>query len=172
MIPRRLEKHFFWLIIILFFILLMAYQFFPLHFEIEINRVSEDLEIDPFLIAAIIKLESNFNEIALSHSGAFGLMQLMPETANWLANQRFIQGICREPLNNIELGSFYLKQLHIDFNQDFHHALNAYHMGPSRLNEVLENNLGFKKTTYTKRISLYRLAYKILYDGFLIYPGE
>src|SRR6056297_994842 len=144
MIPRRLEKHFFWLIIILFFILLMAYQFFPLHFEIEINRVSEDLEIDPFLIAATIKLESNFNELALSHSGAFGLMQLMPDTANWLKTLYSIQGTWRDPYSNIRLGTYYLKRLLNEFESDFHHALNAYHMGPTKLKKLMDTDNTFR----------------------------
>ena len=130
------------------------------------------MEIDPSFISAVIKLESNFNELALSHSGAFGLMQLMPETANWLAEQQSIQGSWREPMNNIKLGSFYLKKLQTEFDNEVHHTLNAYHMGPTRLKEVLANNQDFKKTNYTKRINLYQLVYRILYDGFFIYPGE
>ncbi|MEA1884943.1 MAG: lytic transglycosylase domain-containing protein [Thermotogota bacterium] len=168
----KFEKYFFWVVIFLMIALLVAYHFFPLKYKKELNSVAIEMKIDPSLIAAVIKLESNFDELALSHSGAFGLMQLMPETANWLAEQQFIRGSWRDPLNNIKLGAFYLNKLLADFNHDIHYALNAYHMGPTRLKEVLANNRDFKKTNYTKRINLYHLVYRILYDGFFIYPGE
>ena|SRR6056297_997266 len=172
MLSIKFEKCLFWSLIFLMILLLSAYHFFPLNYNQEINSISQEMKIDPSFIAAVIKLESNFNEIALSHSGAFGLMQLMPDTANWLAEQLFIQGSWRDPINNIKLGAFYLQKLQTDFNQDVHHALNAYHMGPTRLKEVLASNENFKKTNYTKRIKLYHLAYRILYDGFFIYQGE
>lgn len=172
MLSMKFEKGFFWVVIFLIILLLAAYHFFPLKYKKEINSVAAEMKIDPSFIAAVIKLESNFDELALSHSGAFGLMQLMPETANWLSEQQFIQGSWRDPLNNIKLGAFYLKKLQADFNYDIHHALNAYHMGPTKLKEVLANNENFKKTNYTKRIHLYHFAYRILYDGFFIYPGE
>jgi soluble lytic murein transglycosylase len=156
MLSMKFEKGFFWVVIFLIILLLAAYHFFPLKYKKEINSVAAEMKIDPSFIAAVIKLESNFDELALSHSGAF----------------EFIQGSWREPLNNIKLGTFYLKKLQADFNYDIHHALNAYHMGPTKLKEVLANNENFKKTNYTKRIHLYHFAYRILYDGFFIYPGE
>lgn len=168
----KTEKIFFWLIISLMVLLFSTYLFFPLLFEAEINSVANEMNIDPSLIAAVIKLESDFDDMALSHSGAFGLMQLMPQTANWLKNQCTIQGSWREPLNNIKLGTFYLQQLFFEFDKDIHHTLNAYHMGPNRLRDFLQENEDFRHSNYTKRIVLYQMIYKILYDGFFIYPGE
>ncbi len=168
----KTEKILFWLIVSLMILLLITYHFFPLLFEVEINGIAGEMNIDPSLIAAVIKLESNFNDMALSHSGAFGLMQLMPETANWLKTQYSIQGSWREPLNNIKLGTFYLQKLFSEFDNDIHHALNAYHMGPNRLRAFLNENEDFRTSRYTNRVVLYQKIYKILYDGFLIYPGE
>ncbi|MFW5871527.1 MAG: lytic transglycosylase domain-containing protein [bacterium] len=153
-------------------ILLTGYVFFPLEYVKEINDVACEMLVDPTLIAAIIKLESDFKELALSNSGAFGLMQLMPETANWLSTQYLIRGSWRDPHNNIKLGSFYLKRLFSEFDNDINHTLNAYHMGPNRLKSLLAENENFRKTTYTKRINLYQSVYKILYHGFFVYPGE
>ena len=156
----KTEKILFWLIVSLMILLLITYHFFPLLFEVEINGIAGEMNIDPSLIAA------------LSHSGAFGLMQLMPETANWLKTQYSIQGSWREPLNNIKLGTFYLQKLFSEFDNDIHHALNAYHMGPNRLRAFLNENEDFRTSRYTNRVVLYQKIYKILYDGFLIYPGE
>lgn len=172
MLSVRFEKFLFWSIILLIILLVYAYHYFPLKYYQEINNISEELKVDPSFIAAVIKLESNFDELALSHSGAFGLMQLMPDTANWLAEQQTIKGSWREPKNNIYLGTYYFKKLRSDFNQDIHHTLNAYHMGPTRLREVLADDHNFKKTNYTRRIILYHFIYRILYDGFFVYPGE
>ncbi len=172
MLFLNFEKYLFWLVIFLFILLLAAYKTFPLEFEQEINIAASEMSIDPFLIAATIKLESNFDVMALSHSGAFGLMQLMPETANWLKTLYVIQGTWREPLNNIKLGTFYLKRLISDFENDIHHALNAYHMGPTKLKSMINEDNDFRESTYTKRISIYRNIYQILYNDFLLYPGE
>jgi len=172
MLPLRFEKLLFCLIIILFVLLLLAYRIFPLKYHRELNSVALEMNIEPSLIAAIIKLESNFDELALSHSGAFGLMQLMPETATWLKTKYVIQGTWRDPLNNIKLGTFYLKRLLTQFDNDIHLTLNAYHMGPNKLKNVLLEHQDFRKTMYTKRISFYQVVYKLLYNGFFVYPGE
>ncbi len=172
MLSIKLERYLFFVVIILFILLIIAYQLFPLKYEKEINYTASEMKMDPFLIAAVIKLESNYEPLALSSSGAFGLMQLMPETANWLHSLYTIQGTWRDPKNNIILGSFYLKRLLSDFENDLQHSLNAYHMGPTKLRRFLNEEPSFKETTYTKKISLYRNVYKILYSGFLVSPGE
>jgi len=168
----KTEKIFFWLIVSLMLLLLTAYHYFPLLYELEINSIADELNINPSLIAAVIKLESNFDDMALSHSGAFGLMQLMPQTANWLKNQYPIQGSWREPLNNIKLGTFYLQKLCSDFENDIHHTLNAYHMGPNRLKDYLIKNEDYRISKYSNRIIFYQMIYTILYEGFFIYSGE
>jgi len=171
-LSMKFEKTLFILAIILMILLLTAYSIFPLSYVREINSVAAEMNIEPTLIAAVIKLESNFDDLALSSSGAFGLMQLMPETANWLKTQYTVQGSWRDPFNNIKLGGFYLKRLLLEFNNDIHHTLNAYHMGPNRLKKLLADNKEFRKSNYTKRINLYKRIYQILYDGYFIYPGE
>ncbi len=172
MLSLKTEKCFFVLFSLLFVLLLIAYHLFPLNYRMEINNVANELSVDPSIIASIIKLESDFDELALSHSGAFGLMQLMPDTANWLAEQYLIQGTWREPVNNIKLGTFYFQTLLTVFENDLHHALNAYHMGPNRLKSVLEENASFKESNYSSRIHIYQTIYKILYNGYFLYPGE
>jgi len=172
MLSLKTEKVFFVFLGFLFVLLLTAYHLFPLQYKMEINAVANEMSVDPSLIASIIKLESDFDELALSHSGAFGLMQLMPDTANWLSTHYLIQGSWREPVNNIKLGTFYLQKLLTEFENYLHHALNAYHMGPNRLKTILEENTLFKESNYSNRIHMYQIIYKILYNGYFVYPGE
>jgi soluble lytic murein transglycosylase-like protein len=87
-----------------------------------------DLEFS--LIKAMIKVESNFNNRAVSRKGAMGLMQIMPETMNDLAiNDPF------DPWQNIMGGSRYLRALLDRFDGRLSLALAAYNAGPTRVEE-------------------------------------
>ncbi len=57
---------------------------YPIHYEDDIRRNAFQYELDPFLIAAIIRVESNYKPDTESNKGAYGLMQLMPDTSNWI----------------------------------------------------------------------------------------
>jgi len=89
-----------------------------------IVKASEKHKVEPALIKAIIKAESNFNHRAVSPKGARGLMQLMPATASSLnVNDSF------HPENNIEGGVRYLRYLLNYFNGSLPLALAAYNAG-------------------------------------------
>jgi soluble lytic murein transglycosylase-like protein len=95
-------------------------------YEPIIASASERFAIDPDLVRAVIKAESNFNSQAISLKGAQGLMQLMPPTAYEL-------GVVDpfDPEENIHGGAKYLRYLLDLFNEDYRLALAAYNAGPS-----------------------------------------
>lgn len=86
-----------------------------------------DLALDPALLFAVIIQESDWQARAQSPKGAFGLMQLMPETAhNWGVKDPY------SPKENIYAGARYLKHLLALFNKNIPLAVAAYHAGEER----------------------------------------
>jgi len=89
-----------------------------------VEQTADRLQVDPQLVDAIIKVESQYDPMALSYKGAMGLMQLIPETA-----QRFGVANPFDPKDNIEGGVSYLKHLLDMFGGDLPKSLAAYNAG-------------------------------------------
>lgn len=90
--------------------------------------------VDPYLIAAIIREESQYDLKAVSRVGAIGLMQVMPATANTVAQRLGISALGREDLfdqeTNIRIGVRYVEQLLDQFSGNFVYTVAAYNAGP------------------------------------------
>ena len=112
---------------------------------------SEANGLDPHLVKAVMLAESNGNPQALSHKGAQGLMQIMPDTAALLDLRNPF-----DPEENIQAGARYLKSLYELFRGDLELVLAAYNAGPQR---VIENNWSIppisETVNYVKRVKLY-----------------
>lgn len=107
---------------------------FPVEHATEINSSAARHGVDPYLAAAVIKCESDWNESARSDAGAVGLMQLMPETAESIASMGLVDTSAYDPndltdaATNIEYGCAYLGYLAGQFgSQD--EVIAAYNAG-------------------------------------------
>lgn len=105
-----------------------------------IVREAHTHRLDPLLITAVIRIESTFDNFAVSHKGARGLMQIMPETGAWLSQRR---GETLRSANhlfdferNVALGTAYLRELIDRFGSE-EAALLAYNAGPSYARRIL-----------------------------------
>jgi soluble lytic murein transglycosylase len=104
----------------------------PLRHDDIIRQQAEDKDLDPALIAGVIFTESHFID-QTSHAGAKGLMQLMPATADYIAEKSggtaFVQGDLATPQVNIAYGSWYLRYLLDKYDGRVGLALAAYNAG-------------------------------------------
>ena len=112
--------------------------FFPLKYEEEIASASETFDVDPVLVASIINSESGFNSKSVSKKGAIGLMQLMPSTAEYLAEKlNYGEYDLYNVKDNITLGTYYLSILSDSFNDNVL-VLCSYNAGPGNVSKWLQ----------------------------------
>ena len=104
---------------------------FPLPYELNLRSEAARNQLDPMLVAGLIRQESAFESKALSHAGAIGLMQVEPTTALKVARQlkvRYARARLTDPGYNLQLGSRYLANLIQSFGTP-EAALAAYNAG-------------------------------------------
>jgi soluble lytic murein transglycosylase len=110
---------------------------FPLPYELNLRGEAALNQLDPMLVAGLIRQESAFESKALSHAGAVGLMQVEPETALKMARQlkvRYARTRLTDPGYNLQLGSRYLANLIESFGTP-EAALAAYNAGEDHVME-------------------------------------
>ena len=106
-----------------------------------IHEASSRFKLPAEMILAVIRIESAFDINAQSDKGAVGLMQILPSTAQEIAQELRMEWhgdqILRDPQANIEMGAYYLTKLIAQFN-NLSVALAAYNHGPGRIAELSE----------------------------------
>lgn len=173
--------------IILIFILLLAILNIdsivqilkPLPYQDTIAFYSRVYSVDPVLIAAVIKAESNFNSKAVSERGARGLMQIMPETGLWAADKTgepaYDDERLFDPETNIKLGTWYLSDLAKEFDNSAVLSLAAYNAGRGNVKDWLAgktlinpeksiSQIPFSETRYyVRKVLFYQRVYGYFY---------
>lgn len=185
---RMVKKRF----VLPLFLLVLAALFFnsgwmawvyPISYKEEIREQSESYDIDPFLIASIIRVETNFKPSKESRVGALGIMQLMPDTADWAIEQgklpeATLDRIKHEPDTNIRIGTWYLRNLSDQFEENRMAVMAAYNAGPGNVRKwmregtwdgTLENvrDIPIGETRhYVQRVVYYYNQYTKVYEQF------
>ncbi len=115
--------------------------FYPMGYKEFIVKYSREQNIDPLLVSAIINVESKFNKDAISIKDAKGLMQISPQTGLWgaqeLGIEDYTEELLYEPKTNIQIGTWYIKKLMIEFNDDLDLVLAAYNAGSGNVRKWL-----------------------------------
>ena len=114
---------------------------FPRAYWNDLRKYSEMNGLDPFLVASLIRQESEFNAGAISRANAVGLMQLLPKTGKTVARQVKLKGYnapqLYTPAVNLQLGTRYFKDMVDKYNGQFEYALAAYNAGSDRVSDWL-----------------------------------
>jgi soluble lytic murein transglycosylase len=156
----------------------------PLRYQDVIRQQAADKHLDPALIAAVIYAETKFDP-STSSAGAEGLMQILPQTAEYLAHRSgattFTTADLATPQVNIAYGSYYLRYLLDQYRGDTTLALAAYNGGEANVNRWLAaarsrgmslriTEIPFPETrAYVARVLAARTAYRRKYASQLGY---
>jgi soluble lytic murein transglycosylase len=112
---------------------------FPRPYWTDLKRFSLANGMDPYLVASLIRQESEFNPAAVSRANAVGLMQLLPKTGKLVAHQeslrRYNASQLYTPTVNLELGTRYFRGMVDQFGGSFDYALAAYNAGSDRVED-------------------------------------
>jgi hypothetical protein len=114
---------------------------------------------DPKFILALIAIESSFRNWSVSERGAKGLMQIRPFVAEAIAQEMGIEWsgdrTLFNPFLNIKIGSYYLSQLILNFN-DLRLALVAYNYGPTYVKSLMERKQRIPVNYYRRILTVYQ----------------
>lgn len=147
----RFPKKRWFALVLLVFVLVLFYRsnwlgrvVYPIFYREEIETSARQNDVDPLLVAAIIRVESNYKPNQTSHKGAVGIMQVMPDTAEWLFEKDGLGEITSEDLKNpkinIQVGTRYLGVLNNQFKSNPVLVIASYNAGPGNVTKWLQNN--------------------------------
>ena len=149
---------------------------YPLAYTDAVELASEKYHISPEILYAVIRTESGFDPNAVSHAGACGLMQITPDTYDWLLYTRkeSDRGDLFDPYTNVEYGAYFLAYLHRRF-KSWDTAFAAYNAGMNRVSEWLLDdsiskngrlvNIPYAETdNYVKKVNNAIEIYRNLYE--------
>lgn len=153
---------------------------YPLYFQDTIIKYSEEYDLPPPLVAAVIKTESNFNVFAQSRKDAKGLMQITPSTGRWIAEKlgmkSYNEDMLFDPEINIRFGCWYIRYLYNNYDSDMTLAFAAYNGGRGNVDKWLADKslsrdgknldeIPFKETkNFVIRVNNHYKVYKKLYN--------
>jgi soluble lytic murein transglycosylase len=114
---------------------------FPKPYWSDLHKYSTANGLDPYLVASLIRQESEFNPLALSRANAVGLMQLLPVTGKKVAKQvkvkHYNASQLYTPALNLQLGTYYFKSMVDKYGGQYEYALAAYNAGDNRVEDWL-----------------------------------
>jgi soluble lytic murein transglycosylase len=154
---------------------------FPKPYWGDLTHYAKANDLDPYLVASLIRQESEFNPQAVSHANAWGLMQLLPPVGKKLAKEvrlrRFNEEQLINPTINLQLGTRYFKHMVDSFGGQVEYALAAYNAGSDRvkawqgqgpyrdIHEFVES-IPFSETReYVQAIMRNATVYRLLYSN-------
>ena len=143
----------------------------PLKYEETIQEAGAEDGVEPALVAAVIRTESGFDPNVESSKGAYGLMQIQPETARFISDRSGITGDYRGPKTNIRMGTWYLNYLQNRYQGDEKLALAAYNSGEGQVDAWIseegfdvDQHIPFEETRrYVQEVTEARDTYAELY---------
>lgn len=178
------------IIILLFaiFIGVIITTLYPIGYKDIINKYSKEYNVDPFLVASIINVESKYNKDATSNKDARGLMQIMPKTGEWAAEslnaENYNSKLLYDPEINIRFGTWYIGQLQKEFNNNMDLVYAAYNAGSGNVGKWLQDknhstdgknleNIPFIQTEeYVKKVNLNYKVYSFVYNKYMEKPDN
>ncbi len=159
---------------------------FPMPFRRELLTYASQRNLEPHMLAALIRQESEFNPQALSRAKACGLTQVMPGTGRQLARQvgikKFSTRMLFQPATNLQLGTYYLRSQLDNWGGQWERTLAAYNAGPNRVKEWVKwgsfeepaefvESIPFTETReYVQAIVRNASVYRRLYGTNLVAP--
>lgn len=152
---------------------------YPLQYDYMVRQYAYENHVAPALVAAVILVESKFDENASSHRGAVGLMQIMPDTAQWIAEEMELPDYSPNQLEdvqtNMKMGTWYLAYLLKEYDGNKVLALAAYNAGRGHVDSWIKeygwekkfseiDEIPFSETrNYVKIVLLNEKQYNHLY---------